>query len=302
MDYSAETDYYGLEEVIFKIKNGLFDATKISDARGNLNLQRENENLSESLSVFSNLIDDVSLDENTEFKMLHAWCCVKDTTGHEKMGVRGPPAGIDPDQKITCYTHRSNGRVRVLDYRGTTEEEWKRCRSSIVHVHFPLQPILPILAKLERPNQTLLNSVLPLGITSKNLFMTSGDFYVDETRQKMESKDDDEFGGKSKWNDRTALSIYHLHGKSFKAVCDWAEKNPELGEDAVLQALPTNPSDWFNWSVFAAPTPEQLMEGEYYSRLNQNRWCHTMSGEWVSPQDILIPTIDLLCLLVWLHS
>jgi len=233
----------------------------------------------------------------TPIKLLHGWTTVHGTTMDK--------TAMDPEKTLTSWkmpeieAFHTHGEFDCPFCPMKGQDGWVPDRTSVVHMHMPLDSIDGDLRQLQSSGQTLLHSVLPLGVVSPNRFMVSADFYVDEGRQALESQ-----GDKGKWNTCNALTAFWLHSKLLSELVHGLKEgvieptDPEELEAAILQALPADTKNWFpsamGMSQDGFPDGSDLVgsggrSGLYYD-LSLEEWILDTEGRFCSPQGILIPT------------
>lgn len=224
-----------------------------------------------------------------QIRLLHGWASVHGTTG--------PPNNMHMDRekvltswKFPTYSQfHTHNQFDCPHCPMRNQDGWIPDRTSVVHIHFPLDSISDELGQLEKPGQTLLHSILPLGVVSPNLFMVSADLYVNEGRAQLEFQDD-----KGVWNSCSALTAFWLHSQMMEWIC-----GDERGkaEEAILQALPADSGNWFgslNLSSNGFPDGDDLlgegMRSELYFNFGQKSWILDTNDELVAPLNVVIPT------------
>ncbi|MBB55483.1 MAG: hypothetical protein CMF67_14020 [Magnetovibrio sp.] len=222
--------------------------------------------------------------------LLHGWTSVHGRTSHKNENSE-----MCLEKTLTSWKYPKYSQFHTHDEHDCVgcpldiQEGWVPDRTSVVHIHFPLVPINDELGQLEKPGQTLLHSILPLGVVSPNFFMISADLYVNEGRAQLEFQDD-----KGVWNSCSALTAFWLHSQMMEWIC---KDGQGITEDSILQALPANPSNWFgalNLSTIGFPNGRELvgegMRSSLYFDFAREPWLLDTFDNLVAPHNILIPS------------
>lgn len=269
---------FGCEEVEIGIKSGKCDNK--SALRGFFGVKEE----------IQKLWSGKKYTRDYRIRLLHGWAAVHGTSGvgnNMDMDLEKTLASWKLPQYGQFHTHNEYDCPRCPK---RNQDGWIPDRTSVVHIHMPLDPIDEELGRLEKPGQTLLHSILPLGVVSPNRFMVSADLYVNEGRAQLEFQ-----GDKGVWNSCSALTAFWLHSKMLSQLSSgfgWGKI-----EAAILQALPADAENWFgslNLSSDGFPDGADLIgEGrrsKLYFDLSKEPWVLDTKGVLCSPSDILIPT------------
>jgi len=169
------------------------------------------------------------------------------------------------------------------------EEQWREDRTPIIHIHIPINDIGDDLNKLKRKGKTLLNSILPLAVTSSNRFMISADFYVQQTRRLVEHNETT-----TGWNICAAKTSFWLHSQMKREI---SEEVVDYSEIFLLQSTMAKPEEWFA-SMGIAPDKwpdEELFLGEEKTEENYfdyttEKWLIDRDNRLVGLKEIIIPT------------
>ena len=224
-----------------------------------------------------------------QIRLLHGWASVHGRTGNNEISE------MDPNIVLTSWKYPMYSQFHTHNQFDCphcpmrNQDGWIPDRTSVVHIHFPLDSISDELGRLEKSGQTLLHSILPLGVVSPNLFMVSADLYVNEGRAQLEFQDD-----KGVWNSCSALTAFWLHSQMVEWIC---EDERGKAEEAILQALPADPGNWFgslNLSSYGFPDGDDLlgegMRSELYFNFGQKSWILDTNNRLVAPPNVVIPT------------
>ncbi len=234
-------------------------------------------------------------------RMMHGWCSVHGDTGIEE---------FDCEVLMESWKSPSNGAIHAHNRFECPHcilgiGDWIPDRTSVVHIHFPIDDIGPILDRFIDPRKTLLHSILPLGVTTQNRFMISADLYVQENRKQCESD-----GDMRKWNSDCTRTSFWLHSMVFKELyrkLRWDDDSIRVEDRrfGLLQGLPTAIGDWWPTSVgieqSGFPSEEDLLgtdSGELgwgktgigYHPLCDIDWIIDSKGLSCNIKDIVIPT------------
>ena len=111
------------------------------------------------------------------------------------------------------------------------------------------------LNKLRHKGKTLLNSILPLAVTSSNRFMISADFYVQQTRRLVEHNETT-----TGWNICAAKTSFWLHSQMKREIS--FEEVVEPTEILLLQSTMAKPDEWFSDGIAPDKWPDEELLGE----------------------------------------
>jgi len=231
-------------------------------------------------------------------QLFHGWCSVQG-------GNRGNNPEIDVNKRMESWKRPDTRLIHAHDTHSCEncpqydKTDWMPDRTSIVHIHFPIDDISENLDKLMDSGKTLLHSILPLGVSTHNRFMISADLYVLENRKQCESD-----GDKRVWNSDCTRTSFWLHSQVFEELSHFEQFSnpPELDtmEMAMIQALPTEINEWWPTSVgidqSGFPSSDDLLNGKNdpsyspYKGLCSVSWILDTNGKFCKPNEVIIPT------------
>jgi len=253
-----------------------------------------NDIKSRDLVKIINLEKKKSLNQN-QWKLFHGWSPIFGTEY-----TQGRKGNIDTGEQVSswkitkgkeiyhiCNSHSScyGGCPR----KKGKEDDWREDRTPIVHIHIPINDISDDLEKLRHKGKTLLNSILPLAVTSNNRFMISADFYVQQTRRLVEHNETT-----TGWNICAAKTSFWLHSQMLREI---SEEVVEPSEIFLLQSTMAKPDEWFSSMGIAPdkwPDEELFLGGEEseedYFDYTKEKWLIDRDNRLVGLEEIIIPT------------
>ena len=288
-EYRMTTHYvtapkYKTEIVDISVNSYSFQTKSIID---NINLIE-----SKDLVKIINLEKKKILNQN-QWKLFHGWSPIFGTEytknrGHIDTGELLSSWKIKKGKEI-YHICSSSARCYGGCAREGEKEKWREDRTPIVHIHIPINDISDDLEKLDHKGKTLLNSILPLAVTSNNRFMISADFYVQQTRRLVEHNETT-----TAWNICAAKTSFWLHSKMLREI---SEEVVEPSEIFLLQSTMAKPDEWFS-SMGIAPDKwpdEELFFGEEeseedYFDYTKEKWLIDRDNRLVGLEEIIIPT------------